>query len=119
MLLTLILLGSLFVIGKRPALADCAKNEIVKPVVNTGIKLAGELTSTTVSIADKTCAGFINETSTIMDKIMQDESCKKDIERIKQDWAYIIGKSDKPSAKSSYKRTSRPTLQSQRLMNRF
>ena len=82
-------------------------------------RTAGKATTTAAKISTDFALGFTAEFLTGIDKTKKELETSDDMKRLKEDWAYIIGKSDKPSAKSSYKRTSRPTLQSQRLMSRF
>lgn len=92
--------------------------KVVEPVVVTTSRTTAKVATSTAKIATNTALGFTAEFLTELDKTKKELETSDDIKRIKEDWAYIIGKSDKPSAKTNY-RPTRPTLQSQRLMSRF
>ena len=114
-MLLIFIIIALYLIGRNQSIADNVKDEIIKPVITNSIETTGEITVHSISIVDKFGAGFIKGMSEQIDK--KENKPNEDIERIKEDWAYIIGKSDKPSAKTLG--TNRPSRQSQILMNRF
>ena len=94
--------------------------EVAKPAIVETTRLASKVTGATTEVAlsslIKFTDGFSEEIAN--HKRQSINKPNEDIKRIKEDWAYIIGKSDKPSAKTS-RRNTRPSIQSQRLMNRF
>ena len=90
----------------------------VEPVAVTTSRTTAKVATSTAKITTDIALGFTAEFLTGIDKAKKELETSDDIKRIKEDWAYIIGKSDKPSAKTS-RRNTRPSIQSQRLMNRF